>query len=74
MFPYFHFVRGRLEDTDDGKELLTLRFSSDTVEIRGKQLEPLLKALDDFSLAWGPRASTSLCVPRSGRLRRGDDD
>lgn len=52
MFPYFHFVRGHLEDTDDGKELLTLRFPSDTVEIRGKRLEPLEKALDDLSLAW----------------------
>lgn len=52
VFPYFHFVRGNLEDTDDGKELLTLRFPSDTVEIRGKRLEPLLKALDDLSLAW----------------------
>lgn len=52
VFPYFHFVRGHLEDTDDGKELLTLRFPSDTVEIRGKRLEPLEKALDDLSLAW----------------------
>jgi hypothetical protein len=52
VFPYFHFVRGHLEDTDDGNELLTLRFPSDTVEIRGKRLEPLLNALDDLSLAW----------------------
>ncbi|MFT3991850.1 MAG: hypothetical protein QM680_10625 [Luteolibacter sp.] len=52
VFPYSHFVLGHLENTDDGKELLTLNFSSDTVEIRGKRLEPLEKALDDLSLAW----------------------
>ncbi|MFT3991272.1 MAG: hypothetical protein QM680_07665 [Luteolibacter sp.] len=51
-FPYSHFVRGHLEDTDDGKERLTLSFSSDTVEIHGKRLEPLEKALDGLSLAW----------------------
>ncbi len=54
VFPYFHFFRGHLEDTDDGKELLTLSFPTDTVEIRGKRLEPLEKALDDLSLAWVP--------------------
>ncbi|MFT3991051.1 MAG: hypothetical protein QM680_06530 [Luteolibacter sp.] len=52
VFPYSHFVRGHLEDIDDGKERLTLSFPSDTVEIRGKRLEPLEKALDDLSLAW----------------------
>lgn len=52
VFPYFHFVRGHLEEAEDGKELLTLRFPSDTVEIRGKRLEPLEQALADLSLAW----------------------
>lgn len=52
VFPYFHLVSGHLVDTDDGKELLTLRFPSYKVEILGKRLEPLLKALDDLSLAW----------------------
>ena len=51
-FPYFHFVRGCLEDIEDGKQLLTLNFPSDTVEIRGRRLDPLDKALDDLSLAW----------------------
>ncbi len=62
VFPYFHFVCGHLEDTDDGKELLTLRFPSDTVEIRGKRLEPLEKALDDLSLEW-VRVLPSLYAP-----------
>ena len=51
-FPYFHFVRGLLEETEDGKQLLTLKFSSDIVEIRSRRLDPLDNALDDLSLAW----------------------
>lgn len=68
-FPYFHFVRGLLEDIEDGKQLLTLKFPSDIVEIRGRRLDPLDNALDDLSLAWVrviPSRHASLAPADSG--------
>lgn len=51
LFPYQHFVTASLNETDDS-ETLRLAFSSHDVEIRGRNLRPLLLALQDFAVKW----------------------
>lgn len=52
LFPYHHLVFAHLADAGDGSEALVLGFPSHEVTIQGKRLNPLLKALEDFSAAW----------------------
>lgn len=51
LFPYQHLVTASLNETDDSETLL-LAFSSHDVEIRGRNLRPLLLALQDFAVKW----------------------
>ena len=51
LFPYQHLVTVSLNETDDS-EILCLAFSSHDVEIRGRNLRPLLLALQDFAVKW----------------------
>jgi len=52
LFPYHHLVFAHLADAGDGSEALILGFPSHQVTIQGKRLTPILKALEDFSVAW----------------------
>lgn len=51
LFPYQHLVTVSLNETDDS-QTLKLAFSSHDVEIRGRNLRPLLLALQDFAVKW----------------------
>ncbi|HKP02442.1 MAG TPA: hypothetical protein VJU77_03685 [Chthoniobacterales bacterium] len=51
VFPYHHLVTASLNETDD-LETLNVAFSSHDVEIRGRNLRPLLLALQDFGVKW----------------------
>jgi hypothetical protein len=51
IFPYQHLVTASLNETDES-ETLKLAFSSHDVEIRGRNLRPLLLALQDFAVKW----------------------
>ena len=51
VFPYQHLVTASLNEADDS-ETLKLAFSSHDVEIRGRNLRPLLLALQDFAVKW----------------------
>ncbi|HKP45411.1 MAG TPA: hypothetical protein VJT50_02330 [Pyrinomonadaceae bacterium] len=51
VFPYHHLVTASLNETDD-LETLNVAFSSHDVEIRGRNLRPLLLALQDFAVKW----------------------
>jgi hypothetical protein len=51
LFPYQHLVTASLSETNDS-ETLKLAFSSHDVEIRGRNLRPLLLALQDFAVKW----------------------
>lgn len=54
VFPYQHLVTASLNETNETDDLETLKltFSSHDVEIRGRNLRPLLLALQDFAVKW----------------------
>lgn len=51
MFPYQHLTTASLNQ-DEKLETLRLLFSSHDVELRGRNLRPLLLALQDFAVKW----------------------
>ena len=51
VFPYQHLVTASLSRTDDS-EIVRLAFSSHDVEIAGRNLRPLLLAVQDFAVKW----------------------
>ncbi len=51
LFPYQHLVSAFLSG-GNGTETLRLSFSSHDVEIAGRNLRPLLLALQDFAVKW----------------------
>ena len=51
LLPYQHFVTASLNDSDDS-EILRLVFSSHDIKISGRNLRPLLLALQDFAVKW----------------------
>jgi len=51
LFPYQHLVTASLSQHDEA-ETLRLTFSLHDVEIKGRQLRPLLLALQDFAVKW----------------------
>lgn len=51
LFPYQHFVTASLNQGAEG-ESLRLLFSTHDVEIVGRNLRPLLLALQDFAVKW----------------------
>ena len=51
VFPYQHLVTASLSRSDGG-EVLRLAFSSHDVEIAGRNLRPLLLAVQDFAVKW----------------------
>jgi hypothetical protein len=51
LFPYQHLVTASLSQSDEA-ETLRLTFSSHDVEIAGRNLRPLLFALQEFSVKW----------------------
>lgn len=51
VFPYQHFVTASLSRIDDS-EVLRLSFSSHDVEIAGRNLRPLLLAVQEFAVKW----------------------
>jgi len=51
VFPYQHLVTASL-DCENEAEILRLTFSTHDVEITGRNLRPLLLALQDFAVKW----------------------
>jgi hypothetical protein len=51
LFPYQHFITAKLNQNEQ-PETLRLSFSSHDVEIAGRNLRPLLIALQDFAVKW----------------------
>lgn len=51
VFPYQHLVTASFTKTGDS-DLLRLAFSSHDVEIAGRNLRPLLLAVQDFAVKW----------------------
>ncbi len=51
LFPYQHLVTAFL-DVGGESETLRLSFSSHDVEISGRNLRPLLLAIQDFAVKW----------------------
>ena len=51
LFPYQHLVAAFL-DVGGESETLRLSFSSHDVEISGRNLRPLLLAIQDFAVKW----------------------
>ena len=51
VFPYQHLVTASL-DCGDEAEILRLIFSTHDVEITGRNLRPLLLAVQDFAVKW----------------------
>ena len=51
VFPYQHFVAASLNQKNE-TDILHLAFSSHDVEISGRNLRPLLIALQDFAVKW----------------------
>jgi hypothetical protein len=51
LFPYQQFVEALLNENGES-ETLRLVFSSHDIEIAGRNLRPLLVALQDFAVKW----------------------
>lgn len=67
LFPYQHLVTAFL-DVRGESETLRLSFSSHDVEITGRNLRPLLLAIQDFAVKW------LRAIPRRyEQLAAGDD-